>query len=80
MVIKIKAVSILRQFMPLPDNRLDEDSWHVPDGATIIEVLQVLNIPLKQAKIFMVNGIRVDKEKVLNEGDTLHILPAIIGG
>jgi sulfur carrier protein ThiS len=66
--------------MPLSDNRLDEDSWHIPEGATIGEVLQFLNIPVKQAKIFMVNGIRVDKRKVLNEGDILHILPAIIGG
>lgn len=80
MIIKIKAVSILRQYMPLSDNRLDEDSWHVPEGATIGEVLQFLNIPVKQAKIFMVNGIRVDKGKVLNEGDILHILPSIIGG
>ena len=80
MIIKIKAVSILRQYMPLSDSRLDVDSWHVPEGATIGEVLQVLNIPLKHAKIFMVNGIRVDKGKVLNEGDILHILPSIIGG
>ena len=80
MIIKIKAVSILRQYMPLSDNRLDVDSWHVPEGATIGEVLQVLNIPVKYAKIFMVNGIRVDKGKILNEGDTLHILPTIIGG
>ena len=80
MIIKIKAVSILRQYMPISDNRLAEDSWHVPEGATIGEVLQVLNIPVKYAKIFMVNGIRVDKGKVLNEGDILHILPSIIGG
>ena len=66
--------------MPLSDSRLDEDSWHVPEMATIGEVLQVLNIPVKYAKIFMVNGIRVDKGKVLNEGDILHILPTIIGG
>ena len=80
MIIKIKAVSILRQYMPLSDNRLDVDSWHVPEEATIGEVLQILNIPVKYAKIFMVNGIRVDKGKVLNEGDILHILPSIIGG
>jgi sulfur carrier protein ThiS len=66
--------------MPLSNNYLDEDSWHMPDGATISEVLQVLNIPMEHAKIFMVNGIRVGKENVLNEGDVLHILPAIIGG
>ncbi|CAB1056325.1 hypothetical protein D1BOALGB6SA_1061 [Olavius sp. associated proteobacterium Delta 1] len=80
MKIKIKAVSILRQYMPLSDSRLDEESWRVPEGATIGEVLQVLNIPVKYAKIFMVNGIRVDQGKVLNEGDILHILPTIIGG
>jgi len=66
--------------MPLSDSRLDEDSWRVLEGATIDEVLQVLNIPVKYAKIFMVNSIRVDKGKVLNEGDILHILPTIIGG
>jgi sulfur carrier protein ThiS len=66
--------------MPLSDDRLDEDSWHVPEGATIGEVLQILKIPVKHAKIFMVNGIRVDQGKVLNEGDILHILPTIIGG
>ena len=80
MIIKIEAVSILRQYMPLSVNRLDEDSRHVPEGAIIGEVLQILNIPVKHAKIFMVNGIRVDKGKALNEGDILHILPSIIGG
>ena len=80
MIIKIKAVSILRQYMPLSVNRLDEDGRHVPEGAIIGEVLQILNTPVKHAKIFMVNGIRVDKRKALNEGDILHILPSIIGG
>jgi len=80
LIIKLKLVSILRQYLPSSDNRLDENNWSVPDGATVIEVLQALNIPVKHAKIFMVNGIRVDKGKVLSEGDVLHVLPQIIGG
>ena len=80
LIIKLKLISILRQYLPLSVNRLDEDSWSVSEGATVIEVLKTLDIPLKHAKIFMVNGIRVDKGKVLSEGDVLHVLPQIIGG
>lgn len=80
MIIKIKVLSILRQHLPLSDNRLDEESWNVPEGATIVDVLQVLNMPTELAKIFLVNGIRVDKGQVLSEGDVLHILPQIVGG
>jgi sulfur carrier protein ThiS len=80
LIIKIKVLSILRQHLPLSDNRLDEESWNVPEGATIVDVLQVLNMPTELAKIFLVNGIRVDKGQVLSEGDVLHILPQIVGG
>lgn len=43
-------------------------------------VLEMLNIPEKEAKILLVNGRNVDRKRVLNEDDVLHVFPPINPG
>ena len=67
--------------MPPPAERSpDGDRWDVEDGATVGQVIKMLNLTRTEALILMVNGLHANKERVLNEGDVLSVFPPIGGG
>jgi len=80
MIIEAKIFATLRHYLPNSPNRLDGDKWDMPEGATVRQVLKILNIPEKEAKMLLINGRNADKEKVLNEGDVFHVFPIMAGG
>jgi len=51
-----------------------------PEGATVAQVLEELEVPLKEAKIILVNGLHAKPETVLKEGDRLSVFPPVGGG
>ena len=77
---KVKVFTSLRQYIPSSDKHLDGDKWDVPNGAKIIDVLAMLKLPEDQELILLVNGRHADKDRVLGEGDVLHVFPPVIGG
>lgn len=80
MIIEIKIFSSLRQYIAPSDSRLDEDKWDIWDGATVGEVLKVLNLPEPQNLILLINGRHGASEEVLSDGDVLSVFPPIGGG
>jgi len=80
MIIEVKILSFLRQYVSFSDKQLEGDKWDVPEGAKAADVLAMLNIPEEQDKIILVNGRSADGKTELSEGDLLHIFPAIYGG
>ena len=80
MIIEIRIFSILRQYVPLSDRRLDGDRWEIPEGANVSQVLEILNIPEGQDMIILINGRSADMETTLNEEDVLRVFPPINGG
>jgi molybdopterin converting factor small subunit len=80
MIIKVKLFSTLRHHVPNSDRRLDGDEWDVTEGATVAQVLEMLNLPEKEATILLINGRKADRDKTLNEGDVLHVFPPMAGG
>ena len=52
----------------------------MPEGATVAQVLKILNIPENETKILLINGRNADKERVLNDGDVFHVFPLMAGG
>lgn len=80
LIIEAKVFATLRHFLPDSDRRLEGDKWDISEGATVAQALEMLNLPEKEATIFLVNGRSADREKILNEGDVLHIFPPIAGG
>ena len=52
----------------------------MPEGATVRQVLEMLNIPEKETKMLLINGRHADKERVLDEGDVFHVFPIMAGG
>ena len=80
MIIQVKLFSTLRRHVPNSDRRLEEDKWDITEGATVSQVLEMLNLPEKEATIFLINGRKAGRDQTLNEGDVLHVFPPIAGG
>lgn len=80
MIVEIKVFSSLRKGIPTDEHHLDGDRWDVEEGATVGQVLEMLNLAGRGDLILLVNGHHVTKESVLSEGDALSILPPIGGG
>ena len=80
MIIEIKIFSFLLDRTTASENRLEDDKWELPEGATVAHVLKMLNLADEQKKTFLVNGRHADEKTVLSEGDVLHIYPPITGG
>ena len=80
MIIQVKIFSTLRHYVPNSDKRLDEDRWEVTEGVTVSQVLDMLNLPEGEVKTLLINGRNADMERILSEGDVLHVFPPMAGG
>ena len=59
----------------------EDDTMEVPDGATILQVLEALEIPPDSVQVFTVNGqLERDRGRKLSPGDELTVLPPVGGG
>ena len=52
----------------------------LPDGGSITDLLEALNLPRHEAKIVFVNGRSQDFDYKLSEGDHVGIFPPLGGG
>jgi len=80
MVIEVKVYAYLRHYASVPDKFIEGDKWNFVEGTSVGQVLEFLNFPPQLGIILLVNGIRVDRDRILNEGDILHVLPQLAGG
>lgn len=56
------------------------DAFPVAPGATVLELVRQLNIPLKEAKLVFINNRRVELDTVIQDGDRVGIFPPVGGG
>lgn len=80
MIIEAKVFSTLRHHLPKSEHRLEGDTWEVMEGATVGEVLTMLNLPDEEVRSILINGRKAEKDSVLRDGDVLHVFPMIAGG
>ena len=78
MIIEVKGFFVGHK-IPSSDRRLGGDKWNLPEGTTVAEVLKMFNLE-ESVQITLVNGNYTNKDRVLNEGDVLHISPLVTGG
>lgn len=76
MEIHVTLHGILRDY--LPRKAKGKTTLTLPEGATIDDVAQHLNI--KQNVSAAVNGIEVENNHVLHSGENLHLFRFIAGG
>ena len=79
MKVKVKLYAMLSRFgggeragTPL--------SIDLPEEATLLDLIKLLNIPPEEARITFVNGITQELGWRLKEGDEVGMFPPIAGG
>ena len=84
MRITFKLYASLGQYLPAERRQGNELPLDVPEGATILQVIEPFNLPMNLVHLVLVNGHFVPPEqrgvRALAEGDTLAIWPPVAGG
>ena len=79
MRITAKLHGTLRKYLPASSqgNTMLVD---VPDGATVADVVNRLNIPSDHARMFVAGDEHLEASSVLHDGQELNIFPPLAGG
>ncbi len=73
--IELKLFVTLSRF--LPENH---DAYKIPNGKTVISLMEDLEIPSEQVKLIFINGRKAEPESVLVQGDRVGLFPPVGGG
>ena len=57
-----------------------EITLHLPKGATVEDVILLLNLPPDETGLCAVANKQVARGHILNEGDNVKFFPCIVGG
>jgi len=77
MIVRVKLFAQYRDLAPGADGVRIVD---MPVGVTVREVLDFLKIPADEPKIVLAEGLPVDLDHPLRDGDVLSVLPPVAGG
>lgn len=61
----------------LPENT---DNYPVKDGTTVANLVDLLGIDRKDAKLIFINGRKGELDSILQEGDRVGLFPPVGGG
>lgn len=66
---------------PTPGGIQRQIEVELPQGSTLLDLLHLLEIELTPDQVMLaVNGVMVDENYVLSDGDRVNLMPAISGG
>ncbi len=60
--------------------RFKEEVLECPQGTSIRQVVERLQLPEQILGIVLINGVHADFEDLLRDGDSLTLLPIVDGG
>ena len=75
--VKVKAAGGITKFMPVDAS---EHETQIVESATVGELLDTLGMPRDVPSIILVNRENANLDSKLKEGDTVHLLPMVVGG
>ncbi len=79
MQIEVHLFSVLREYLP-PGNERGQASVALPRGATVADLIAQLGIT-RRVHLVVINGIQVEnRQQSLQDGDSVKLFPAMIGG
>jgi sulfur-carrier protein len=73
--IQIKLYATLKKLTP--DTA---DHYPIEPGATVKDIIADLEVPLEQAKLIFIDGVRKGIDTVLNGGERVGVFPPVGGG
>lgn len=79
MMIRVKLIANFRDQLP-PEAKNGVVELDVPQGTTVREVISRFDIPLDDTSVIVLNGLTVDMNTLLKEGDMVTAFSAIAGG
>ncbi|MDG5468068.1 MoaD/ThiS family protein [Deltaproteobacteria bacterium IMCC39524] len=60
--------------------RFKKNVQEYPSGIKVVEVIDHLQLPKNVLGIILINGLHAGEQDVLEDGDTLSLLPLLDGG
>ena len=79
MLIRVKMITNYRDALP-PGHKHGVIELDVPDGTTVYDAVSQFDIPLNDESVIVLNGLTVEMNTPLKEGDTVTAFSAIAGG
>ena len=79
MMVRVKMIANYRDVLP-PGTKNGVVELDVPHGATVHDVISRFDIPLNDESVIVLNGLTVDMDTPLKEGDMVTAFSAIAGG
>jgi molybdopterin converting factor small subunit len=70
----------VKLFATLRTNRFKVKVLDYSSGTTILDVARDLDIPKEELALTLVNGISVEVDHEIRDGDTLSLFPPVGGG
>jgi sulfur-carrier protein len=80
MRITVNVYAHLRHYIQHAEDLTRLKTWEVPEGTSVGQILSRLKLPKEVSVSVLVNSNSVKQDTILNEGDTVHILPQMGGG
>lgn len=84
MQITFKLYASLTEYLPPEQRRANQMTLEIPPDATISQIIEPFQLPMKLVHLVLINGAYVPPEeraqRCLREGDVLAIWPPIAGG
>jgi sulfur carrier protein ThiS len=75
----IKLIASYREHLP-PGTDGNITPVDVPAGTSVADVLTPFGIPLDDSSVIVLNGLTVNLDTLVSEGDTVSAFSAIAGG
>jgi sulfur carrier protein ThiS len=79
MQVHVKMIATYIQHLP-PGTEGNIATIDVPAGSTVKEIMTPFGIPLDDSSVIVLNGLTVDLDTPVSEGDTISAFSAIAGG
>ena len=79
MMIRVKMLANYRSVLP-PGAKHGTVELDLPEGTTVYDAISRFDIPLNDESVIVLNGLTVDLNTPLQEGDTVTAFSAIAGG
>lgn len=84
MQITFKLYASLTEFLPVERRTSNQVTLDVVEGATIAQIIEPFNLPMKMVHLVLINGVYVPPAeratRALKADDVLAIWPPIAGG
>lgn len=79
MKITVKLIATYQSLLP-PGSVGNTIEIEVPRGTTVAEAMSRFEVPLDDSSVIVLNGLTVDLNTPVSEGDTVTAFSAIAGG